>query len=50
MAGAIMTYAAHWQPLIILNMILAGSSGPIQLPGLLALMNAEIMGGLVVLA
>ena len=47
MAGAIMTYAANRQPLIILNMILAGSSGPIQLPGMLALMNAELLGGLV---
>ncbi len=47
MAGAIITYARHRQPLIILNMILAGSSGPIRLPGLLALMNAEILGGLV---
>lgn len=47
MAGAIMTYARHKQPLIILNMILAGSSGPIRLPGLLAMMNAEILGGLV---
>lgn len=47
MAGAILTYARHRQPLIILNMILAGSSGPIRLPGLLALMNAEILGGLV---
>lgn len=47
MVGAILTYARHRQPLIILNMILAGSSGPIRLPGLLALMNAEILGGLV---
>jgi trimethylamine--corrinoid protein Co-methyltransferase len=47
MAGAILIYARHRQPLNILNMILAGSSGPIRLPGLLALMNAEIMGGLV---
>lgn len=47
MAGAIMIYAAHRQPLIILNMILAGSSGPIRLPGMLAMMNAELLGGLV---
>lgn len=47
MAAAIITYATHRQPLIILNMILAGSSGPIHLPAMLAMMNAEILGGLV---
>lgn len=47
MSKAIMIYARHRQPVIILNMILAGSSGPIRLPGLLALINAEVLGGLV---
>ena len=47
MAGSIIAYARYHQPLIMVNMILAGSSGPIRLPGLLALMNAEILGGLV---
>ncbi len=47
MAASIMTYARHNQPVIILNMILAGASGPIHLAGLLALLNAEILGGIV---
>ncbi|MDR1165623.1 MAG: trimethylamine methyltransferase family protein [Deltaproteobacteria bacterium] len=47
MAGSIMVYAENRQPLIILDMILAGSSGPIQLAGLIALMNAELLAGLV---
>lgn len=37
---------AHWrQPAVITNMILAGSTGPISLPGLLALENAEVLAG-----
>ena len=47
MAGGIVEYARCRQPMIILNMIMAGTSGPIGLPGLLALMNAEILAGLV---
>jgi trimethylamine--corrinoid protein Co-methyltransferase len=47
MAGSILEFARYRQPLIIVNMIMAGTSGPIQLPGLLALMNAEILAGLV---
>ncbi len=46
MAGSIIEYAKYRQPLIILNMIMAGTSGPVKLPGLLALMNAEILAGL----
>ena len=39
---------AHWrQPLIITTMILAGSTGPVSLPGLLAQQNAEILAGVV---
>lgn len=46
MAGSIIEYSRYRQP-IILNMIMGGTSGPVQLPGLLALMNAEILAGLV---
>lgn len=46
MAGSILIYARHYQPLIIANMIMAGTSGPLALPGLLTLMNAEILAGL----
>jgi trimethylamine--corrinoid protein Co-methyltransferase len=35
------------QPLVITNMVMAGTSGPVSLPGLLALANAEILAGLV---
>ncbi len=46
MAGSILVYAHNRQPIIIANMIMAGTSGPISLPGLLTLMNAEILAGL----
>jgi len=39
---------ARWrQPVVITNMLLAGSTAPVSLPGLLALQSAEILGGLV---
>jgi len=47
MAGSILVYARYHQPLIIANMIMAGASGPLGLPGLLTLMNAEILAGLI---
>ncbi|MEH0018236.1 MAG: trimethylamine methyltransferase family protein [Desulfobacter sp.] len=47
MAGSIMEYARYRQPVVIINMIMAGTSGPVKLPGLFALMNAEILAGLV---
>ncbi|MDR2455487.1 MAG: trimethylamine methyltransferase family protein [Deltaproteobacteria bacterium] len=47
MSGAIMAYARRRQPVIIHNMIMAGASGPIRLPGLMAIVNAEILSGLV---
>lgn len=39
--------AKHRQPIIISNMALAGSTAPVQLPGLMALINAEILAGVV---
>lgn len=38
---------AHWrQPVVITNMVLAGSTGPVSIPGLLALQTAEILAGM----
>jgi trimethylamine--corrinoid protein Co-methyltransferase len=47
MSGALIAYARRRQPLIIHNMIMAGASGPIRLPGLMSIVNAEILSGLV---
>ncbi len=44
---AVVRMARHRQPLVITNMLMAGMSGPILLPGFMALLNAEILGGLV---
>jgi trimethylamine--corrinoid protein Co-methyltransferase len=46
-AYAVIQLARHRQPLVITNMIMAGMSGPLTLPGLMVLLNAEILGGLV---
>ena len=46
-AGLIIEMARFRQPVAITNMILAGSSGPVSLAGVLALLNAEILGGIV---
>lgn len=46
-AYAVIQLAKHRQPLVITNMIMAGMSGPLTLPGLMVLLNAEILGGLV---
>ncbi len=47
MAEIIIDMARLGQPLIITDMVLAGTSGPVSLPGLLAMANAEILGGIV---
>ena len=46
-AESIVETARLGQPLVITNLVMAGSSGPVSLPGLLALANAEILAGLV---
>jgi trimethylamine--corrinoid protein Co-methyltransferase len=46
-AYAVLQLAKHRQPLVITNMIISGMSGPLSLPGLMVLLNAEILGGLV---
>lgn len=44
---SIVEMARLGQPLVITNMVMAGTSGPVSLPGLLALANAEILAGIV---
>ena len=46
-AYAVIQLAKHRQSLVITNMIMAGMSGPITLPGLMVQLNAEIIAGLV---
>ena len=47
MAEIIIDMARLGQPLVITDMVLAGTSGPVSLPGLLAMANAEILSGIV---
>jgi len=47
MAEIIIDMATLKQPLVITDMVLAGTSGPVSLPGLLAMANAEILSGIV---
>ena len=44
---SIIDMAYFRQPLVITNLVMAGTSGPVSLPGLLALANAEILAGVV---
>ena len=46
-AESIIDMAHLRQPLVITNLVMAGTSGPVSLPGSLALANAEILAGLV---
>jgi trimethylamine---corrinoid protein Co-methyltransferase len=47
MIEAITGYAQAGQPLIIATLVMAGSTGPITLAGVLAQQNAEILAGIV---
>ena len=44
---SLMIMARHGQPVVITNLVMGGMSGPVSLPGILALANAEILAGLV---
>jgi trimethylamine--corrinoid protein Co-methyltransferase len=46
-AESIIDMARMRQPVVITNLVMAGTSGPVSLPGLLALANAEILAGVV---
>jgi len=45
MVDALIIYARHGQPLTIATLVMAGSTGPITLAGVLAQQNAEILAG-----
>ncbi len=44
---SLMIMAHHGQPVVITNLVMGGMSGPVSLPGIIALANAEILAGLV---
>jgi len=46
-AEAIIDQARMNQPVVLTNLVMAGSSGPLSLPGVMALSNAEILAGVV---
>jgi trimethylamine--corrinoid protein Co-methyltransferase len=46
MAGALIECARWGQPVIVATLVMAGSSGPVTLAGVLALQNAEILAGI----
>jgi trimethylamine--corrinoid protein Co-methyltransferase len=47
MLEAVIGYAKAQQPLIFASLIMAGSTGPITLAGVLAVQNAELLAGIV---
>ncbi len=47
MTGALMTLVENGQAVVIANMVIGGTSGPVTLPGMLALINAEVLAGIV---
>jgi trimethylamine---corrinoid protein Co-methyltransferase len=46
MAASLIEFALHGQPCVVAALIMAGSSGPVTLSGVLAVQNAEILAGL----
>ncbi len=46
MIEAIRVYARGGQPLLFANLVMAGSTGPITLPGMIAQQNAELLAGI----
>ena len=47
MTGALIEYARHGQVNMIGLLMMAGTTGPVTLPGLLSLQNAEMLAGIV---
>ena len=47
MIQALVSYARAQQPVIVATLIMAGSTGPITLAGVLAMQNAELLAGIV---
>jgi len=46
MAGSLIDFARAGQPILVASLVMAGSSGPVTLAGVLALQNAEVLAGL----
>lgn len=46
MAGALIEYARHGQPVLLGLLMMAGATGPVTLSGLLAVQNAEMLAGI----
>ncbi|MEW6489053.1 MAG: trimethylamine methyltransferase family protein [Thermodesulfobacteriota bacterium] len=46
MAGSLIEFARYGQPCVVAALIMAGSSGPVTMSGVLAVQNAEILAGL----
>lgn len=46
MAGSLIEFARAGQPILAASLVMAGSSGPVTLAGVLALQNAEVLAGL----
>jgi trimethylamine--corrinoid protein Co-methyltransferase len=46
MIEAVLVYARHNQPMIFANLVMAGSTGPITLAGMIAQQNAELLAGI----
>jgi trimethylamine--corrinoid protein Co-methyltransferase len=46
MAASLIEFARYGQPCVVAALIMAGSSGPVTLSGVLAVQNAEILAGL----
>ncbi len=47
MAGALIEYARHGQANMVALLMQAGATGPVTLPGLLAVQNAEVLAGII---
>jgi trimethylamine--corrinoid protein Co-methyltransferase len=47
MIEVLTTYASMNQPLVLASLVMAGSTGPITLPGVIAQQNAELLAGIV---
>lgn len=45
--ASLIEYARYGQPILIGQLMMAGTTGPVSLPGLLALQNAEILAAIV---
>jgi trimethylamine--corrinoid protein Co-methyltransferase len=46
MTGALMELSTHGQAVVIANMVIGGTSGPVTLPGVITLINAEVLAGI----